>query len=83
MLHYTDDCFAVSTDPRQVLMQLDRYFKLKKESIGPPKIYLGAKASQVDLPNGVTAWALSASQYAQDAVKRKGGCRYGRIPALH
>ena len=30
---------------------------------------MGAKESQVQLPNGVTAWALSASQYAQDAVR--------------
>ena len=69
MLLYTDDCLCVSTDPRATLMQLDKYFKLKKESIGVPKLYLGAKVSQVQLPNGVKAWALSSSQYAQDAVR--------------
>jgi len=42
---------------------------LKPGSIGPPKIYLGGKVSQVDLPNGSKAWAFSASQYVQEAVK--------------
>ena len=69
MLLYTDDCLCVSMDPRLALMQLDKYFKLKKDSIGVPKLYLGAEVSQVQLPNGVTAWALSASQYAQDTVR--------------
>ena len=69
MLLYTDDCLSVSTDPRMALMQLDKYFKLKKESVGAPKLYLGAKVTQVQLPNGVVAWALSSSQYAQDAVR--------------
>ena len=61
MLLYTDDCLCISEHPRQALLKLDKYFKLKKESLGPPKL--------VQLPNGVVAWALSASQYAQDAVK--------------
>ena len=69
MLLYTDDCLHVSEDPRQGLMQLNKYFKLKPESIGKPTIYLGAKITQVLLPNGVTSWAMSASQYTQEAVR--------------
>ena len=69
MLLYVDDCLCVSEHPKAALEDINHYFPMKPGSIGPPKIYLGAKLSKVDLPNGVTAWAISASQYVQDAVK--------------
>ena len=42
---------------------------MKPESIGPPKLYLGGKLSTIDLPNGVTAWTISASKYIQNVLK--------------
>ena len=42
---------------------------MKPESIGPPKLYLGEKLSTIYLPNGVTAWAISASKYIQNVLK--------------
>ena len=48
---------------------MGKYFELKQESIGPPKLYLGGHLRKVQLDNGVEAWAFSASQYAQAAVK--------------
>ena len=69
ILLYVDDCLCVSEYPRESLDKLNKYFPLKKNSIGEPRIYLGAKLSQVDLPNGVSAWALSTSQYIQEAAK--------------
>ena len=41
---------------------------MKPESIEVPKIYLGAKLSFVELPNGVKAWGLSSSKYIQDSI---------------
>ena len=69
MLLYTDDCLAVSQNPREQLMEIDQYFPLNPGSIGPPKIYLGAKVTKVQLPNGVEAYTMSMSQYVQEAVK--------------
>jgi hypothetical protein len=69
MLLYTDDCLSVSHLPRAALEDLGKYFTLKPGSIGPPKIYLGGKVSEMVLPNGEKAWAFSASQYVQEAVK--------------
>ena len=69
MLLYTDDCLSVSHLPRAALDDLGKYFTLKPGSIGPPKIYLGGKVSEMILPNGEKAWAFSASQYVQEAVK--------------
>ena len=33
MLLYTDDCLCIFEHPRQALLKLDKYFKLKKESV--------------------------------------------------
>lgn len=68
MLLYVDDALAINEDPHSMLNELGKYFTLKPGSVGPPKIYLGGKLSQVLLPNGVEAWAISASQYVQEAV---------------
>ena len=65
---YMDDCLVISEHPDQVLSMLRKYSPLKPESVCPPKLY-GGKLSKVDLPNGVKAWAISASQYIQNALK--------------
>jgi hypothetical protein len=42
ILIYTDDVLVVSTSGEQIIRNgIGRYFDLKEESIGPPKIYLG------------------------------------------
>ena len=69
MLLYVDDCLCVSQHPKEALDRLGKYFTLKPGSVGPPKIYLGAKVSEVSLPNGVNAWAMSASQYIKEGVR--------------
>ncbi len=67
---YTDDALVVSDNAEQVLRnELGRYFTLKEESIGPPKVYLGGHVRKVKLDNGVECWAFSSSQYVQAAVK--------------
>ena len=42
---------------------------MKEASIGPPKLYLGGRTREVELDNGVKAWAIIALQYVQTAVK--------------
>ena len=69
ILLYVDDCLVVSEHPDQALNKLGKYFPLKPGSVGPPKLYLGGKLSRVDLPNGVKAWAVSASKYIQSALR--------------
>ena len=70
ILLYTDDALAIGPNAEKMLRnELGRYFELKDESIGPPKIYLGGHVRQVELENGVHAWAFSSSQYVQAAVK--------------
>ena len=74
MLLYVDDTLCLSEHPKEALLELNKYFGLKKTKKGkpliePPTIYLGGKLSQVELPNGVVAWAASSSKYVQEAVR--------------
>jgi hypothetical protein len=70
ILLYTDDALVVGCNPETILRtELGRYFELKEESIGPPKIYLGGHVRKVTLDNDAEAWAVSSSQYVQATVK--------------
>jgi len=69
LLLYTDDCLCISEYPKEALLQIDKYFKLKESSIGPPKIYLGGKVGKVQLSNGVWSYSFSSSQYVKEAVR--------------
>ena len=69
MLLYVDDCLRISEHPNEAMKRLGKYFTLKPGSVGPPKIYLGAKVSKVLLPNGVEAFVMSVSQYIQEGVR--------------
>jgi hypothetical protein len=70
VLIYTDDTLVVSENAESILRnEMGKYFELKQESIGPPKLYLGGHLRKVQLENGVSAWAFSSSQYVQSAVK--------------
>ena len=70
VLLYTDDALVVGENAEGILHnEIGRYFELKQESIGEPKIYLGGRVRKVQLDNGVSAWAFGSSQYVQAAVK--------------
>ena len=70
ILLYTDNALVISENAERVLrLDLGRYFELKEESIGPPKLYLGGRIRKVQLKNGIECWAASSSQYVQAAVK--------------
>ena len=69
VLLYVDDTLVISHNAQLTIDRLNKFFKMKPSSIGPPNIYLGGKVSKVELPNGVRTWAYSSSQYVQAAVK--------------
>ena len=68
MILYVHDCLPISETPKEVVLQLDKFFKMKPNSISPPDIYLGRKVKKMRLPNIVEAWTFSLSQYVQEAV---------------
>jgi hypothetical protein len=63
-----DDILCVHHDPGNPLAKLYEYFKMKEGYIQVPTFYLGAKLKKTGLPNGVVAWGVSSSKYAQYAV---------------
>ena len=69
MCLYVDDILSISHDPTSDLEAIGKYFEFKKDSIGTPDIYLGAKLRESTLPNGVKAWGMSPSKYIQEAVR--------------
>jgi hypothetical protein len=52
---YTDDILAIGVDPKDILIKLNKYFKLKPDSIHLPDDYLGTKIQKMGLPNGASA----------------------------
>ena len=68
VLLYVDDVLVVRHDATDVLLCLDKYFKMKPRSIGDPDVYLGATIKQMRLANGVMAWASSPSKYVRALV---------------
>ena len=70
LLTYVDDVLAISEKPRRIIDGINKYFKLKPESVGEPDTYLGGKVGKVTIEGSrVTAWSFSSSQYIQEAVK--------------
>jgi hypothetical protein len=68
VLLYVDDVLVVHHNATDVLLCLDKYFKMKPGSIGDPDVYLGATIKQMRLANGVMAWASSPSKYVRASV---------------
>jgi hypothetical protein len=61
ILLYTDDCLVIGEQPERTLRNdLGRYFELKEESTGPPKLYLGGRTREVVLENGVKCWTFNS-----------------------
>jgi hypothetical protein len=69
VLIYVDDMLAVSHEALRDMKKIDYYFKMKKESMGDPDIYLGSKLRKVVLLNGVEAWMMSPAKYVREAVR--------------
>ena len=79
-LLYTNDVLCIGPNPKQTLTtEIGKYFELKKESVGPPMIYLGGKCSQVILENSVKCWAYSPTQYVKAAITNMESylCKHG------
>ena len=67
-LLYVNDIFLVHQDAMTALINIDKYFKMKEESMGDPDFYLGAKLRKTSLTNGVEVWDMISSKYVNAAV---------------
>ena len=69
ILLYVDDVLYIHHNGVGTINVIDKYFRMKKGSIGDPYMYLGAKLQKIRLPNDVDACAISPSKYIIEVIK--------------
>jgi len=69
VLLYMDNYLTIGQHAEEQLKQIDKYFPMKPSSMGPPKLYLGAKIGKMDMKNGVKAFYFSVSQHVNESVR--------------
>jgi hypothetical protein len=72
VLIYVDNILVIHHDAMAALMEINKFFTIKKEGMGDPDIYLGCKLRKHTLPNGQAAWIQSPSKYIEEAVRKAG-----------
>ena len=62
VLVYVDDLLAISMDARSVILEVVERFKLKKDIIAPPEVYLGARLTlkTLDGLHGKKLWTMTS-----------------------
>ena len=68
ILVYVDDLLAISSDARSVILEVAEKFKLNKDKIEPPEIYLGGRLAKKSL-NRKEIWTMSSVDYVKGIIK--------------
>ena len=68
LICYVDDVLGVSVEAIELMQEIQRDFKLKKDKIEPPEIYLGARLELKNL-NGKKMWTMCSRDYIKLAVE--------------
>jgi hypothetical protein len=68
---FVDDTLCMSHDPMKTMEAISKLYRIKDNSIEPPKTYLGAQVVQYKLPNDNSKirWGMSSQHYISNAVK--------------
>jgi len=69
ILVHVNDVLIVSDDLRKYMDQLQSKYYVKPDSIGPPKIYLGAEIKRTNDRRGKPAWSSSSNKYVAEAIE--------------
>jgi hypothetical protein len=69
VLVYSDDFLVIANDPKAIIAEIDKRFKIKEGSTGEPTQYLGATISKYDLADGTWAWAMSSDVYVKASIQ--------------
>ena len=64
---YVDDVLGISTRAKELMQEIQRDFRFKKDRIEQPKIYLGALLERKIL-NGKNIWTMNSKDYIKLAV---------------
>ena len=70
---YVDDILCIDADLREIMDKITSIYRMKEDSIGPPKIYLGANVKKWSLQdeNGTNSecWETSSESYAREEIR--------------
>ena len=67
ILVYVDDLLAISLDARLVILEVAEKFKLKKDKIEPPEIYIGGRLAKKSLI-GKEIWTMFSVDYVKGII---------------
>ena len=67
VLCYVDDIMSILYEPSRALKQIQEKFKLKKDKMSPPEIYLGGNITK-QIINDHEAWTLCSRNYVKAAI---------------
>ena len=68
ILVYVDKLLVISSDARSFILEVAEDFKLRKNKIEPPEIYLGGRLAKRSL-NGKEIFTLSSVGYVKVIIK--------------
>jgi hypothetical protein len=68
ILVYVDDILCISKQTTPIMKHIASIYRLKDDSIGQPKRYLGANIGTWVLGDGRQVWSMSATSYIKSAV---------------
>ena len=68
VLCYVDDVLGISINAKELLQEIQRDFKFKKDEIKPPNFYLGGNVERKEL-NGKKIWTMNSKDYAKLSVE--------------
>jgi hypothetical protein len=68
VLIYVNDVLVMHHAAEEILLRINKYFKMKPGSIGDPDIYLGATIKKMHLHNDLEAWASRPLKYVRALI---------------
>ena len=69
MLVYVDKILHLANSPKQDMDDFNCTYRLKEESVGPPKIYLGDNVKKFHMENRKQLWEIHCVDYLQVLIK--------------
>jgi Reverse transcriptase (RNA-dependent DNA polymerase) len=69
VLVYVDDILHLSHNPKDLMDEIAKIYRLKEGSVGRPQRYLGANIGLYTLNDVSQAWPMSARDYLTNVVK--------------
>ena len=68
LLVYVDDILCISENTKPIVDEIRALYRLKENSVIPPKRYLGADTKILQMKSGIQCWTMSPDSYVREAI---------------